>query len=148
MTEREQLISHMDALVDTYHGGTTDINNLLILRRDLAVTLYRLTSFVRHVHGTAGLTYARRKWAVAREIVEAQNADAKMATGKAEYRAETLASVKEAKEAEVWAEAEKEALRSKMDAARQVLQAMQQEIAFEAFEKKTTHFQEANAGAK
>lgn len=145
MTEREQLISHMDALVDTYHGGINDVGTLLQVRRDLAVYLYRLTAHMKEVHGNAGLTYARRKWAVAREIVEAQNADAKMATGKAEYRAETLASVKEAKEAEIWAEADKEALRSKMDAAKQVLQAIQQEIAYEAHEKKTTHYQEANA---
>lgn len=145
MTERELIITHIDALVDTYHAGIKDVETLLEVRRDMAVHLYRLTAYVREVHGAAGLSYARRKWAVAREIVQAMNADAKLATGKAEYRAEALASVMEAKEAEVWAEADKEALRAKMDAARQVLQAIQQEIAYEAHEKKTTHYQEANA---
>ncbi len=148
MTEREQIISHIDAIVDTYHAGQQGVEALLVLRRDLAVHLYRLTAHVRTVYGEASLSYIRRKWAVAKEVVSAQAADAKMAVSKAEYRADTLASVGEAKEAEVWAEADKEALRTKIDATKQVLQALQQEIAYEAFEKKTTHFQEASAGAK
>lgn len=144
MTEREEIISHMDAIVDTYHAGQQGVESLLILRRDMAANLYRLTAHVRMVYGTAGLAYVRRKWAIAKEVVAAQATDAKLAVSKAEYRADTLASVGEAKEAEVWAEADKEALRSKMDAAKQVLQAMSQEIAYEAYEKKTTHFQETS----
>ena len=143
MTDREQLTARLDALVDTYHAGAQDIHTLLDLRREIAVHLYRLTAFVRDVHGSASLGYARRKWAVAKEVVAAMAADAKVATIKAEFRAETLAGVQEAREAEVWAEADREALKAKLDAAKQVLQAMQQEIAHLSYEAKTTHYQEA-----
>jgi hypothetical protein len=144
MTEREQIISHMDAIVDTYQGGILDPVTLLEVRRDLAVHLYRLTAFVREVHGQAGLTYARRKWAVAKEVVTAQAADAKLAVSKAEYQASTLASVIESKEAEVWADADREALKAKIDATKQVLQSMQQDVAHLSHEAKTTHYQTAN----
>ena len=143
MTEKEQLTAHIDALVDTYHAGAQDIHALLNLRREIAVHVYRLTAYTREVHGKAALGYARRKWAVAKEVVAAMAADAKTATIKAEFRAETLAGVQEAREAEVWAEADREALKAKLDAAEQVLQAMQQEIAHLSYEAKTTHYQEA-----
>lgn len=144
MSEKEELIRHLDACVDTYGAGVHDVNSLLVLRRDTAVHLYRLTAFVRDTYGHATLAYVRRKWAVAKEVVAAQAADAKLAVSKAEYRADTLASVGEAKESEAWAEAEKEALKLKIDAVKQVLQSMQQEIANYAHESRTTHHQEPN----
>ncbi len=144
MSEREELTMRLDALVDTYHGGSQDIHTLLDLRREIAVTLYRLTTFVRDLHGAASLGYARRKWAVAKEVVAAMAADAKVATIKAEFRAETLAAVQEARTSEVWAEADREALKAKLEATRHVLQAMQQEIAYLTHEAKTTNFQETH----
>ena len=141
MTEREEITAHMDALVDTYHGGTHTVDQLLILRRDLAVNLYRLSAFIRQVYGEAMLGYVRRKYTIACEMVAAQNADAKMPQSKIEPKTEALNSTFKARTDEAWAEAEKEALRAKIDFAKQVLASMQQEIAYEASEKKTAHFQ-------
>lgn len=135
------IISRMDALVDTYGTGQYDINALLDMRRELAVLLYALTAQVRSAYGNAAVSYARRKYAIAKEVVAARSVDAKAAMSLTEARAETLLTSQQHREAEAWAEAEKEALRSKIDMGKQVLAAMQQEIAHLAYEQKTTHYQ-------
>jgi len=140
-----KLLSHMDALVDTYGCGTHDLASLLDMRRDLAVHTYRLTAHVKQAHGNAILSYARRKWAIAKEVVAARKVDVKEAIALSEARAETMAATQERREAEAWAEAEKEAVRSKIDMSKQVLAAMQQEISVLAWEQRTTHYQDTGA---
>lgn len=141
MTERERLISHMDAVIDTYHMGNHPVDALIDMRRDLAVHLYRLSAFVKQVHGEAGLSYIQRKFQAAREMVAAKGADAKLPQGTNEVRTEALASTKDNRTTEVWAEAEREALKVKIDAVKQVLASMQQEIAYEAYEKRNAQHQ-------
>jgi len=142
MSEREELTRRMDAIVDTYHGGTATVDQLIILRRDLASVSYRVAAFVKEVYGQAGLTYIRRKYRIAESILDARNQEAKApAMNILEQKAMTIRSVQIAQEEEVWAEAEKEALKSKLDFVKQVLSSMQQEIAYEANEKKNAHFQ-------
>lgn len=135
------VVSKIDALVDTYGSDKHGLTSLLEMRRDLAVWMYRLTAHVKQAHGNAGISYARRKFNVAKEVVAARRVDAKEAMTLSEARAETLNSTQVARESEVWAEAEKETLKAKIDLGKQVLAAMQQEIAALAFEERTTHFQ-------
>lgn len=141
MNERELIISHMDTVIDTYHCGGHPVDALIEMRRDLAVHLYRLSAFVKQVHGEAGLSYIRRKYQAAREMVAAKGADAKLPQGTNEVRTEALASTLDNRTAEVWADAEREALRTKIDMAKQVLASMQQEIAYEAYEKRNAQHQ-------
>lgn len=139
------IVSQCDALVDTYGSASHGLTSLLEMRRDLAVHMYRLTAHVKAAHGSAGITYGRRKFAIAKEVVAARRIDGKEAIALCEARAETLNSTQEQREAEVWAGAELETLKSKIDMGKQVLQAMQQEISVLAWEERTAHYQSAQA---
>lgn len=143
-TEEERLISDMDATVDTYQGAKWSFDDLIILRRTLAVTLYRLSAKVRDAHNGAGLAYIHRKFEIAKNIVDAMTHDAKLSATKAETMTEALERSKELRANEVMAEAHRESLRAKIDAAKAVLASMQQEIADGAQEKRNTHFQSTN----
>lgn len=125
---------------DTYHAGVTDVEKLIQLRRDLAVNLYHMTDHAREIHGQAGLTYIARKYRIAESIVDARANDAKIAMNILEQQAQKMPSVKNAQEAEVWAEAAREAFKIKVDAIKQVLQSMQQEISHMSYEHRTTHY--------
>ncbi len=141
MTEIEDLTKQSDALVEEYYAGSWSPARLLELRRELAVLMYRATSHVKDVFGNAGLTYLQRKYRIAESIVDARANDEKVAMNILEQRAQKMPSVRNAQEAEVWAEAAKDALKMKIDATKQVLMSMSQEIADSAHEKKTTHYQ-------
>lgn len=144
MNDMTLIISKMDALVDTYHSGV-DPEGLVALRRELAIYFYRLSEHVRQSHGEAGLAYIRRKFEVAKRIDSAMRENAKLSAAKAETAAEAVEEIKAAREAEVWAEAAREALRTKIEGVKSILASMQQEIAAAAYEKRTTHYQETSA---
>lgn len=143
MNDLPLIISKIDALVDTYGSASHALTSLLEMRRDLAVWMYRLTAHVKQSFGNAGVSYARRKYMIAKEVVAAKAADVKAAMDLAEARAETLNVSQEHRQAEVWADAEWETLKSKIDMGKQVLAAMQQEISVLSYEERTTHFQTA-----
>lgn len=145
MSDREYIIGKIDAIVEDYGSGKSGLTILLEWRRDLAVFLYRLTAHVKDVHGKAAVSYARRKYAIAKEVVEAKKQDVKAAMDLAEARAETLNVSQEHREAEAWAEAEREAFKAKIDMGKQVLSAMQQEISVLSWEERTTHYQGEHA---
>ena len=144
MTELQQRTVACDAIIDTYHTGIADVEKLMHLRRDLAVNYYYLTDHAKDIHGQAGLTYIARKYRIAESIVDARANDTKVAMNMLEQQAQKMPSVKNAQEAEVWAEAEREAFKVKVDAIKQVLQSMQQEISHLSFEHRTTHFHTNN----
>lgn len=137
-------IGDTDTLIDTYLGGSWSIEQLLELRRELAVQLYYLSSHVKRAHGEAGVAYIRRRYNIAHQITEAIRKDSKLSQNKAEAAAEASQEARDDREAEVWAEAEREALRTKIDGIKAVLASMQQEIANAAHEKRTTHVQESH----
>lgn len=145
MNDLTMIVSEIDAIVDTYGSQKYGLTTLLELRRSLAVFMYRLTAHVRKVHGNSGVTYARRKYAIAKEVVAAKRVDAKEAVALSEARAETLNTTQELREQEVWATAELETLKSKIDMGKQVLSAMQQEISVLSWEERTTHYQATGA---
>lgn len=148
MSEKDLIIKACDDIVDSYHAAMHDIETLLKMRRELAVNMYRLSAFVKETYGQAGLSYAQRKYKTAYTMMVNKDEDPKLAQGANETKAEASQQVMEARTAEVWADAEREALRVKVDMGKQVLQAMQQELANEAYEKRTTHFQNAQTTGK
>lgn len=147
--ERTMLITAMDTIVDSYHAGSyttgEDLTNLLTMRRDLSANGSRLASHVKQVHGNAGLTYLMRKHRIAETIVDARASDAKKAMNILEQEAMKMPSVIAAQKEEIWADAEKETLKVKLDWYKQVLASMQQEIALLGHEMRTAHLQ--NQGA-
>lgn len=140
--DREEIIKAMDNVVDAYHAASYDPAGLLDLRRELAVLSYRLASHVKEVFGGAGLSYLQRKYRIAESIVDARANDAKVAMNILEQQAQKMPSVRNAQEAEILAEAEKDALKVKLTACSQVLASMSQELADMAIEKRTTHYQQ------
>lgn len=136
-----ELVAKMDAIVDTYHGQSHPLPALIDLRRELAGNLYSLTGYVKKSYGQAGLTEAKRKWAFSRAIVNARQLDAKTPFNMLQVNAEASDEIKRLRDEEVMAEAGKDALKTKIDATKEVLSAMQQEIAVLTHEYKTTHFQ-------
>lgn len=147
--ERTRLITACDTIVDSYHAGSyttgEDLTNLLTMRRDLSANGSRLASHVKQVYGNAGLTYLMRKHRIAETIVDARASDAKKAMNILEQEAMKMPSVITAQKEEIWAEAEKETLKVKLDWYKQVLSSMQQEVAILAHEMRTSHFQQAGA---
>lgn len=140
MSERENIVKEIDLLIDAYFGDKQTLELLLVMRRQLAVFGYRLEAHMKEVGGQAGLTNIRRKFAIAKEVVAARKVDAKEAIALAEARAETLNSTQDAREKEVWAIAEHEALKGKLDFIKQILGSMMQEIAFLTHEHKTINY--------
>ncbi len=146
--ERAMLVGKCDQLVDAYHAGAHDLHSLIDMRRELAVWSYRLSAHTKDVHGQAGLSYLMRKYETASAILSARGMDASAkppAMNVLEVQAQQLPSVVNAQKAEIIAEAEKEALKSKLDFVKKVLESMNQELSILSYEAKTTHFQ--NAGA-
>jgi homoserine acetyltransferase len=141
MTELEGLTKQSDALVEEYYAGSWSPERLLELRRELAVMLYRTTGHVEKVFGDALMTNLRRKRSIAEHIINARSQDAKTPISFLEEQALTLPTVIDAQTKEVWSDAARDAVKLKIDATKQVLSAMQQEIADLAHEKRTTHFQ-------
>ena len=131
----------MDDIVVAYGANAHDPAGLMDMRRELAVLSYRLTAHVKDVFGNAGLTYLQRKYRIAESIVDARANDAKIAMNILEQQAQKMPSVRNAQEAEVMAEAEKDALKMKIDATKLVLMSMAQEISDMSHEKRTSHFQ-------
>lgn len=145
--ERQQLIGAMDVLCDTYHGGHHPLDALITMRRELAVTGYRLSAHVKQVFGEAGLAYAVRKHTIAREILRERSLDAKKPEPMNVLEVKVLGvdDVKKAQSDEVWKDAEREALKAKLDFVKQVLSSMSQEISVLAFEARTTYHQSQGA---
>jgi len=143
--ERTMLIGKCDTLIDAYHAGAHDLHSLIDMRRELAVWSCRLSAHTKDVHGQAGLGYLMRKYRIAESIVDARANDAKKAMNILEQEAMKMPSVVAAHKDEIWAEAEKEALKSKLQFVTQVLSSMQQEISVLAQEARTAHYQ--NQGA-
>lgn len=141
MNDREEIIRAMDDIVVAYGAAAHDPAGLLDMRRELAVLSYRLTAHVKDVFGKAGLSYLQRKYRIAESIVDARANDAKIAMNILEQQAQRMPSVRNAQEVEVMAEAEKDALKMKIEATKLVLMSMAQEISDQAHEKRTTHFQ-------
>jgi hypothetical protein len=139
--ERTMLVGKCDQLVDTYHAGAHDMHSLIEMRRELAVWSYRLSAHTKDVHGQAGLGYLMRKYRIAESIVDARASDAKKAMNILEQEAMKMPSVVAAHKDEIWAEAEKEALKSKLDFVKKVLESMNQELSILSHEAKTAHFQ-------
>lgn len=151
MTNKEQLTAKLDALIDSYHAmgtGPEELHNMLAVRRDIAVTCYSLSSYVKETHGKAGLSNLQRKWITAKAIVDARNMDAKAKPtpmNVLEVQAQQLPEVVKAYQDEIMAESEKEALKTKLQFATQVLSSLMQEIAVLSSEARTAHFQNAQS---
>lgn len=143
--ERIMLIGKCDQLVDAYHAGAHDLHSLVDMRRELAVWSYRLSAHTKDVHGQAGLSYLMRKYRISESIVDARASDAKKAMNIMEQEAMKMPSVIAAHKEEIWAEAEKEALRSKLASVKEVLSSMNQEISVLSQEMKNAHFQTQGA---
>jgi hypothetical protein len=145
--ERKELISAMDAICDTYFGGGHPLDALITMRRELAVYSYRLSAHVKQVFGEAGLAYAVRKHTIAKEILRERSVDAKKPEPMNVLEVKVLGvdAVKLAQTDEVWKDAAREALKSKLDFVKQVLSSLNQEISVEANERRNAHYQ--NAGA-
>lgn len=141
MSDREHIIRAMDDVVESYYAASYSPSQLLDMRRELAVLLYRLTSHVKDVFGGALASNLTRKRRIAEVIIDARSQDSKVPMNYLEEKALTLPTVVDAQTKEIWAEAERDALKMKIAACNQVLAAMQQEIADLAHEKRTTHYQ-------
>lgn len=144
-SKAQGIIDKMTALVDTYHAQHHELPALIEIRRDLAVQLFYLSSHVKQTYGRKALSYVLRKYAIAREIARAIEDD-KAATKKRpmnmlEAQTEALDHVLQRRKEETEREAEHELLSATIDSAKQVLSAMQQEIAVLAYEYKNSHFQ-------
>ncbi len=139
--ELDALLKEVDGCIDSYHSGRIPVADLIVLRSNLAITLYRLATFTKQVHGEAALGYMRRKYKIAEAIVDARGVDAKKPFNILEMEAQKLPSVLLQQQEEVWAEASKDDLKNRLWTAGKVLDAMQQEISYESQEKKNAHFQ-------
>jgi len=131
----------MDDIVDSYMVGSWTLKQLITMLRELSGYSYRLTAHFTQVWGEAELTSAQRKFAIAREIVAARGADLKAPQNKLEVNAEALDSTFQNRKAEIWSSAERETLKAKIAAAKEVCFAMRQEISNLSWEQRTHHYQ-------
>lgn len=141
-SNKDKIIAEIDAIIDTYGGGTLSMPQLIEMRRNLAVLQYSLTNYVKQVYGNAGLKYIARKYRIAEHIVDARNLDAKAPMNFLEQSAAKLPSVVQAQNEEVMAEAEKEELVTRIKVINNVLASMQQELADMRVEKANPSYQE------
>jgi hypothetical protein len=145
-SDRTLTIAKIRELVDEYHNGAHPLPALIDLRREISVYLFRLTSHIRAAYGKKAHANIIRKYAFYREMLTAMDRD-KQALGKAlalnqyEVRTEAMDGVLQAKKAEADAEAEWEELKSTVDATKQVLASLQQEISDGKYEKQNANFQ-------
>jgi hypothetical protein len=143
-------IDHIRALVDTYSADHHPLPELIQMRRELSVFLFRLTAFVKETYGAKLHRNILRKYAYYREIIVAMDKD-KKALGKPramnayEVETEAMDGVLQAKKAEAEADAAWEEVRHIIDLGKQVLQSMQQEISDLKIEKSNPSYQ--NTGA-
>ena len=144
-SKAQGIMDKITALVDTYHSQHHELPALIEMRRDLAVQLFYLSSHVKQVYGRKALSYVMRKYAIAREIARAIEDDKaavkKRPMNQLEAQTEALDHVLQRRKEETEREAEHEALTAAIDSTKQVLAAMQQEIAVLAYEYKNSHFQ-------
>lgn len=141
MSDRQEIILAIDNIVDSYYAALYSPAELLDMRRELAVWLYRLTSHVKDVFGGALASNLTRKRRIAEHILNARSQDSKIPMNFLEEQALTLPTVVDAQTKEIWAEAERDALKMKISACGQVLSAMSQELADLLQEKRTTTYQ-------
>jgi len=139
--ERASTYQKMDDIVDAYMAGRWTLEELVTMRRKLSGWSYRLTAHYLQVWGEAGMSDARRKFAIAREIVAARGADMKAPQNKLEVNAEALDSTFQNRKAEIWDAAARETLKAKIAGAKEVCGAMSQEISNLSWEKRTHYFQ-------
>jgi len=141
--ERDQLLSDIDAIVDTYGSGEHPLPTLIELRRNLAVLGYRLSTHIKQVYGDAGMAYAVRKFTIAREILKARKIDASKPPpmNVLEVTVMEVDEVKAAQKNEIDKDASKEDLRGRLDFIKQVLAAIQQEISVLSHEQKHAQYQ-------
>jgi len=145
-TDLRLTIEHIRSIVDTYHGGAHPLPALIDMRRELSVYLFRLTSHVKSTYGQKLHRNIVRKYAFYREITVAMEKD-RQALGKPramnqyETQTEAMDHVLQAKKDEAEADAQWEEVRHVIDLGKQVIAAMQQEIADGRHEKQNAHFQ-------
>jgi hypothetical protein len=143
-------IDHIRSLVDTYGAGAHPLPDLIEMRRDLAVYLFRLSSHVKSTYGGKLKSYIRRKHGVARAIITAMEEDIKV-MGKAkamnfyDTATEALDHVRQAKTEEAEADAEWEEVRLIVDLGKRILDSMSQEISDLKIEKSNPSY--TNTGA-
>jgi hypothetical protein len=144
-SDRTLTIQRIRELVDEYHNGSHPLPQLMELRREVVVMLFRLTSHIKASYGKKAHANIIRKYAFYREMLTAMDRD-KAALGKAlalnqyEVRTEAMDAVLQAKKAEAEAEAEWEEVKSVIDMGKQVLSALSQEIADFRHEKGHSQF--------
>lgn len=119
------------ALVETWHAGDDNISleDLYIMRRELAANYFYLTTKVKPLFIARSASYLQRKHNMSGLMVEAMNKDLKLSKEKAEIRVEALPKAYTLRMAEIEAESEVDAMIKMIDAVKQVLTAMNQEIA-------------------
>jgi hypothetical protein len=145
-SDRTLTIQKIRELVDEYHNGSHPLPTLIELRREIAVYAFRLSAHIKDIYIKKGYNNAARKWQFASEIVAARDRDIKAggkpkAMNAIEVEVESLNHVLQAKKAEVEAEAEYEEVKVTIDLAKQVLSALQQEIADQRHEQSNAQFQ-------
>lgn len=143
--DRDSVIKEVDALILEYHTEQLPLQRLIEVRRHIATFSWFLSGFVKDTHGKAALGYARRKFEIAKHLVDARGKDAKAPLGFLEHEALKTVSVMEAQKSEIDAEGEREQLKERIRAISNVLQALSQEIAELRAEKMSQHF--TNQGA-
>ena len=144
MTDKEQVIKEVDALILEYHTEQLPLQRLIEVRRHIATFSWFLSGFVKDTHGRAQLGYAKKKWEIAKHIVDARSIDAKAPIAFLGQSAMKTVGVMEAIKEEVEAEGEREQLKERIRAISNVLNALSQEIADLRAEKNNQHF--ANQG--
>lgn len=144
MTDKDQVIKEVDALILEYHTEQLPLQRLIEVRRHIATFSWFLSGFVKETHGKAQLGYAKKKWEIAKHIVDARSIDAKAPLAFLEQSAMKTVGVMEAIKSEVDADGEREQLKERLRAIGNVLQALAQEIAELRTEKNNQHF--ANQG--
>lgn len=134
----QKAVDELDALIDTYHSlpdvGHVELADLWRIRRDIVHAKTHLARMVKPAYANKAMLYVYRKYAVAREIVAAMNADARAvgvkprAMNTLEVQTEALDHVLQAKKAQVQAEALYEQVTEMLSAADKALYALGQEI--------------------
>jgi hypothetical protein len=141
MNDREEVTKAMDLVVEEYNAASYDGSRLFDMRRDLAVLTYRLTAHVKDVFGHALMTNLTRKRRIAEHVLNARSQDGKIPMNYLQEQSLTLPTVVDAQTREIWADAERDALKMKIDASKLVLMAMAQELSDLSHEKRTTSYQ-------
>jgi len=135
MTPQQQVIDHINALVDTYHALShpAELGALWRIRRDIVAASSHLARHVKQGYGKKVLSYAIQKHQIAKEILAAMEID-KVAAGKGRpmttlvVYAGALNSVLEKIQDRAEADGEWEEITETLKVVSNVLFAMSQEI--------------------